>query len=146
MKKLEYSIEINATPERVWQVITGKDSYEKWAAAFMEGSTFETDWKKGSKALFTDGKGSGMVSEIKESIPGQYLAIHHLGELKNGIEDPTTYQGEEWGDACENYTLKEVDGKTVWIVDMDMNDQYVQYMEDTWPKALSIAKELAENG
>lgn len=146
MKKLEYSIEINATPERVWQVITGKESYGKWTSAFCEGSTVETDWKKGSKALFGDGKGNGMVSEIAESIPGQYLSIHHLGELKDGVEDPTTFKGEQWGDACENYTLKEVDGRTVWTVNMDMNDEYVQYMEDTWPKALLKAKELAENG
>jgi uncharacterized protein YndB with AHSA1/START domain len=144
MKKLEYSIAIDATPEKVWDVIIGQDTYSQWTAPFAPGSMVETDWKKGSKAIFSDGTGNGMVSEILESIPGKFLSIHHLGEVKDGVEDPTTFQGEQWGDACENYTLKGVDGKTVWQVNMDMNDDYVQYMEDTWPLALSKVKELAE--
>ncbi len=146
MEKLEFSIAINASPQKVWDIITGKDTYSQWTAPFSEGSCVETDWKKGSKALFLDGKGSGMVSEIVESIPGQFLSIHHLGEVKDGVEDPTTYQGEEWGNALENYSLKEVDGKTLWLVEMDMNEQYVQYMNDTWPIALNKVKELAEKG
>lgn len=146
MEKLEFSIAINASPQKVWDIITGKDTYSQWTAPFSEGSCVETDWKKGSKALFLDGKGSGMVSEIVESIPGQFLSIHHLGEVKDGVEDPTTYQGEEWGNALENYSLKEVDGKTLWLVEMDMNEQYVQYMNDTWPIALNKVKELAERG
>ncbi|TCC93172.1 SRPBCC domain-containing protein [Pedobacter hiemivivus] len=144
MKKLEYSIAINASPERVWEIIVGKDTYGQWTAPFSEDSSVETDWKKGSKALFLDGKGNGMVSEIVESIPGKFLSIHHLGEVKDGVEDPTTYQGEQWGDALENYTLKEVDGKTLWLVNMDMNEEYVQYMDDAWPLALAKVKELAE--
>jgi uncharacterized protein YndB with AHSA1/START domain len=144
MKKLEFSITINANPQKVWDIITSKETYDQWTKVFAEGSTVETDWKKGSKALFLDGKGNSMVSEIAESIPGKFLSIHHLGEVKDGVEDPTTYQGEEWGDALENYTLKEVDGKTVWLVEMDMNEEYAQYMEDTWPLALAKVKELAE--
>ena len=27
---------------------------------------------------------------------------------------------------------------------MDMNDQYVSYMEDTWPLAMAKVKEMAE--
>jgi uncharacterized protein YndB with AHSA1/START domain len=144
MKKLEYSIAIDAKPERVWDTIIGKDSYNEWTAVFAEGSSVETDWKKGSKALFLDGKGNGMVSKIVESIPGKFLSIQHLGEVKDGVEDPTTYQGEQWGDALENYSLEEVDGKTLWRVTMDMNEDYVQYMEDTWPLALKKVKEMAE--
>lgn len=144
MKELEFSININAKPKKVWNVIVGKDTYNQWTAPFAEGSSVETDWKKGSKALFLDGKGHGMVSEIVESIPGKFLSIHHLGEVKDGVEDPTTYQGEEWGDALENYILEEVDGQTVWRITLDMNELYVQYMEDTWPLALAKVKELAE--
>ncbi|ACU03365.1 MULTISPECIES: SRPBCC family protein [Pedobacter] len=146
MKKLEFSIAINASPEKVWEIIIGKETYNDWTAPFAEGSSVETDWKKGSKALFLDGKGNGMVSEIVESIPGKFLSIHHLGEVKDGVEDLTGYQGEQWGDALENYTLKEVEGKTVWLVNMDMNEEYVKYMEDTWPLAMAKVKALAENG
>lgn len=145
MKKMEFSITINASPEKVWDVIIGKETYDLWTAPFASGSTVKTDWKKGSKALFLDGKGNGMVSEIVESIPGKFLSIRHLGEVKDGVEDPTTYQGEQWGDALENYTLKPVgDNQTLWLVNMDMNDDYVEYMDKTWPLALQKVKELAE--
>ncbi|CAL1519050.1 SRPBCC domain-containing protein [Chitinophaga sp. MM2321] len=144
MKKLAFSITINASPQKVWDIIVGQDTYGQWTAPFAEGSSVETDWKKGSKALFLDGKGSGMVSEIVESIPGEFLSIHHLGEVRNGVEDPTAYQGNEWGDALENYTLKSLDGKTVWQVSLDMPDDFVAYMEETWPLAQAKVKELAE--
>ncbi|WP_367867619.1 SRPBCC domain-containing protein [Pedobacter sp. WC2423] len=145
MEKMEFSITINALPEKVWEVIIGKDTYNLWTAPFAAGSTVKTDWKKGSKALFLDGKGNGMVSEIVESIPGKFLSIHHLGEVKDGVEDPTTYQGGEWGDALENYTLELVnDHQTLWRVNMDMISEYVDYMNKTWPLALQKVKELAE--
>lgn len=145
MKKLEFSIVINASPNKVWDVITGEDTYNQWTAIFAEGSSVETDWKKGSKALFLDGKGNGMVSVIVESIPGEFLSIHHLGEIQDGVEDPTTYQGTEWGNAMENYSLKPLDGgKTVWHVSLDMHSDYVDYMEENWPIALEKVKELAE--
>jgi uncharacterized protein YndB with AHSA1/START domain len=145
MKKMEFSITINAQPEKVWDVIIGKDTYSLWTAPFAAGSTVKTDWKKGSKAVFLDGAGNGMVSEIVESIPGKFLSIHHLGEVKNGVEDLTTYEGEQWGDALENYTFKSVNGnQTLWLVHMDMNDNYVEYMEETWPLALQKVKDLAE--
>lgn len=147
MEKMEFSITINALPDKVWDVIIGKDTYELWTAPFCPGSTAKTDWKKGSKAIFGDGKGNGMVSEIVESIPGKFLSIHHLGEIKDGVEDPTTYQNEEWGDALENYTLELVNGnQTLWRVNMDMNGEYVNFMEKTWPLALQKVKELAEAG
>jgi hypothetical protein len=46
--------------------------------------------------------------------------------------------------AHENYTLKDIGGKTELIVDMDMNDQYKDYFTQTFPKALAKVKELAE--
>lgn len=144
MEKLKFSTTINASPEKVWDTIVGKYTYPQWTKPFSEASSVETDWRRGSKALFLDGEGNGMVSEIVESIPGKFLSIHHLGEVRNGVEDPTLYQGEEWGDALENYTLNEVDGKTVWLVEMDMKEEYRQYMEDAWPLALAKVKELAE--
>lgn len=141
---MKFSIIIDATPEKVWDVILGKDTYNLWTAPFAEGSSVKTDWKKGSKALFLDGKGHGMVSEIVENIPGKFLSIKHLGEIRNGMEDPTAYQTSDWGDALENYTLKEIDGKTEWTIDLDVLADYVGYMKETWPSALAIVKELAE--
>lgn len=144
MKKKEFKIIIDAPREKVWNVIIGEDTYPVWTAVFAEGSSVETDWKKGSKALFLDGKGSGMVSEIAENIPYEFLSIRHLGEIIGGKEDTQSEKVKEWAGACENYTLTEVDGKTEWLTEMDVTEEFGDYFDKTWPAAMEKAKELAE--
>jgi len=58
---MEFSINIEAPKEKVWNTLWNDQTYREWTSAFAEGSRAETDWKKGSRVLFTDGKGSGMV-------------------------------------------------------------------------------------
>lgn len=145
MKKLEFKTVIDASPEKIWEVLLGKDTYPIWTAVFAEGSNVKTDWKKGSKAIFLDGKGNGMVSEIAENIPGKFLSIRHLGDVINGKEDLESEKVKEWAGAYENYTLTEVDGQTAWSISLDIVEDYEDYMMDTWPQALKKVKELAEN-
>lgn len=145
MKKLEFKTVIDASPEKIWEVLLGKDTYPIWTAVFAEGSNVKTDWKKGSKAIFLDGKGNGMVSEIAENIPGKFLSIRHLGDVINGKEDQESEKVKEWAGAYENYTLTEVDGQTAWSISLDIVEDYEDYMMDTWPQALKKVKELAEN-
>jgi Activator of Hsp90 ATPase homolog 1-like protein len=144
MEKQKFKIEINAPREKVWRTLWGNDSYPAWTSAFSEGSHVETDWKKGSKALFLDGKNEGMVSTIAENKPNEFMSIKHLGMVKNGIEDTTSEKTKEWAGSLENYSLKDVKGKTELTVDMDVTDEYKDYFKETWPKALDKLKELAE--
>lgn len=145
MKKMEFNIKIDASPEKVWNVIISKDTYPLWTAVFCEGSTVETDWKKGSKAVFSDGNGSGMVAEIAAHIPHEFLSIKHLGEISNGVEDTTSEKVKEWAGAHENYTLKVMDGQTHWKVEIDVTPDFIEYMGETWPKAQEKVKEMAEH-
>lgn len=144
MEKQEFKIAIDAPREKVWTVLWADDSYRAWTAPFTEGSHAITDWKKGSKVLFLDGKGMGMVSKIDETIPNEYMSFEHLGYVKDGVEDVTSDEVKSFAGAHENYTLKDIGGKTELIVDMDMNDQYKDYFTQTFPKALAKVKELAE--
>jgi len=143
MKRLHFNIRIDAPAEKIWDVLLTKETYETWAAAFMEGSTFETDWKKGSKALFVDSKGSGMVSEIDAHIPNEYLSIHHKGVVRDGVEDIASKEATQYA-GYENYTLRSVDGKTEWLVECDMPEEYEEFFNKAWPAAMKIVKELAE--
>lgn len=144
MKKKEYRIIIDAPREKVWNVIIGKDTYPIWTAVFAEGSNVETDWKKGSRAVFGDGTGSGMIAEIAENIPYEFLSIRHLGEIINGKEDTTSDKVKEWAGSTENYTLTEKNGKTEWLTELDITEGFVDYFDKTWPRSMEIVKELAE--
>ena len=145
METKEFKISINAPKEKVWDTLWNDSSYRAWTSVFAEGSHAETDWKKGSKVLFLDGKGSGMVSVIAENIPNEFMSIKHLGEIKDGIEDTASDKVSQWSGATENYSLNTINGKTQLTVDMEITDEFMDYFLKTWPKALDKVKELAEN-
>jgi uncharacterized protein YndB with AHSA1/START domain len=146
---MDFSIEINATREKVWDVLFGKETYPQWTTAFSEGSKVETDWKKGSKALFTDESNRGMVSRIAENVPNEFMSVEHLGMYDNGVEDYESEHVKTWAGAKENYTLTESDGKTTLDIFMEMdesekNRKMIDMFAEMWPKALAKVKELAE--
>ena len=144
MQRHQFKTEINAPREKVWQVLWGDDTYPQWTAPFTEGSRAISDWKKGSKVLFVDGKGSGMVSRVAENIPNEYMSFEHLGEVKEGVEDTTSEKVKQWAGAHENYTLKDLGGKTELITDIDLDAEFAEMFKNIFPKALAKAKELSE--
>jgi uncharacterized protein YndB with AHSA1/START domain len=142
MNRHTFKITINASRQKVWDILWGDDTYPKWTSVFSEGSKAETDWKEGSKILFLDGKGSGMVSKIETNKTPEYMSFKHLGEVKAGVEDVSG--GQDWYGSLENYSLKEANGKTELEVEMDIVDEYKDYLMDKFPQALQQVKELAE--
>jgi hypothetical protein len=73
------------------------------------------------------------------------MSFKHLGEVKNGIEDTESDKVKGWAGAFENYTLKEVDGNTELIVEMDLNEEYKDMFMQMFPKALEQLKILSES-
>ena len=144
MQTQEFKVSINAPREKVWDVLWNDDTYRAWTSVFSEGSHAETDWKKGSKVLFLDGKGSGMVSTVADNVPNELMSFKHLGVMKDGVEDTDSEEVKKWAGAYENYRLRQVDGNTELAVQVDLNDEWKDYFVDTFPKALNKVKELAE--
>lgn len=91
-----------------------------------------------------DGKGSGMVSRIDDLVPNEFMSFQHLGEVKDGVEDTTSERVQQWGCGRENYTLKDMNGKTELIVNLDMVEEFKDYFANTFPRALAKVKEIAE--
>lgn len=145
MQKLTFSENIHATPQRIWTVMLDDPTYRQWTAVFQEGSYAVTDWQEGSRTLFLDGKGNGMVSTIKTHRPNQFLSIEHLGTVKNGVEDVTSESVKAWAGAHENYSLTQENGACTLTVEMDVTGDMLGYFNDTWPKALAKLKEIAES-
>lgn len=149
MEKLHFSIIINAPKEKVWDTMLGDATYREWTAAFNPGSYYKGDWSQGSKILFLgpnpggEGEG-GMVSEIAENTPYEFISIKHLGIVSNGIEDTTSEEAKKWAPAYENYTFKETEGGTEVIVDMDAEETMAEEFKKMWPSALEKLKILAE--
>ncbi len=149
MQKFNASIFINAPKEKVWEVLLGPESYEKWTKPFNPTSRYEGDWSEGSKMLFlgTDENGEnlgGMVSRVAKNVPYEHISIEHLGIVENGVEDTTSEKALSWAPSYENYTLTEKDGGTEFTLDQDLEEEYVEMFKGMWKEALQILKELAE--
>ena len=139
MTTLKFNAKINAPKEKVWATLWNDTTYRQWTAAFMEGSYAESDWKEGSKILFLTPKGDGMFSIIEKKVPNQEMTFKHLGELKKGVEEP-----KDWEGAKESYHLEEKNGVTELDVQLESIGEFEQYFNDTFPKALNVLKQIAE--
>ena len=151
MKKLQFKVNINAPVTRIYDFMLGtnsKSTYEQWTSMFNPTSTYEGSWKKGNKILFfgVDEKGEkgGMVSRIAENIPNQFVSIQHYGLLTADKEITEGPEVEKWANGFENYTYEENNGTTTVTVDLDTAEDIVDYMNETYPKALDKLKELCE--
>lgn len=150
MKKLNLEIEIEAPREKVWSSIVDENSYKKWADEFMTGSYFEGGWKKGDAMKFLaideEGKTGGMVSEIAESDYPNYLSIKHLGMIMDGVVDTTSAAVKKWTPSYENYTLEALgDKKTMFKLEMDVDDESYDMFLEIWPRALQKMKHISES-
>ena len=144
MISTKYQISINAPADKVWETLWDKSKYPQWTSVFSPGSNVETDWQKGSKVLFLDGNGSGMLARIHDLQPNRLMSFQHYGVVNDGVEDTTSDKVKEWAGAFENYHLDEKDGSTTLLVEMEVTKEYEDYFEKTWPKALEKVKALAE--
>lgn len=140
MKKLQFTIEINASKEKVWDALWNDQNYRNWTSVFHEGSYYESDLQEGSEILFLGPEKSGMYAKIEKLVPNEKMYFLHLGEYKDGEKQEGTF-GE---DAIEQYDLVEKDVKTELTVTMNVPEDYIPYFAETFPKALGKVKELAE--
>ncbi len=152
MKKLQYTVSINAPATKIYDFMLGisnKSTYEQWTAMFNPTSTYEGTWEKGNKILFIgeneNGEKGGMVSKIADNIPNKFVSIQHYGLVQGGNEITEGPEVEKWANGFENYTFEENDGVTIVIVDLDTTEDFVNYMNETYPKALDKLKEICEN-
>lgn len=145
MEKLHFTTTINASKEKVWNTLWDRESYKKWTKAFSDTSDVETDnWKKGSKVIFGDGTGNGMISTVAANKPYEFMSFKHLGQITDGVEDTTSDKVKDWVGAMENYTLKENNGQTELLIESDISAEYKDMFEKMWPTALQAIKELSE--
>ncbi|GGH12628.1 SRPBCC domain-containing protein [Sphingobacterium alkalisoli] len=148
MKTLTYNIDIQAPASKVFNTMLERETYRQWTSEFNPTSDFKGGWNKGDKIYFisTDetGKCEGMIAEIAEHVPDEYISIRHYGMLHNDMEITEGPAIEGWAGALENYTFREHNGVTTLTIAVDTNDEYIAYFEEAWPKALKHLKDICE--
>jgi len=146
MKTLHFSTDIRASRQTVWETMLGRESYRLWTTEFAEGSFFEGSWEPGTRMRFLVPSGEGMVSEVAEHRPQEFLSLRHIGFVKDGVEDTESEMVKAWTPAFENYTLSYAGLSSHLAIDIDVTPEFEEYMARVWPKALVTLKRLCEDG
>ncbi|MGL4230147.1 MAG: SRPBCC family protein [Casimicrobium sp.] len=144
--KFNFTVDVNAPRQRVWDVMFHDRSYREWTSAFSPGSYFEGDWSEGSRIRFVgqdeNGKLCGLSSRIVANRPLEFIGIEHLSGINAGVEE-----GPEsvWNGAREDYHFSEKSGVTTVRIEQDMVAEYETMFQEMWPNALAKLKALAES-
>jgi uncharacterized protein YndB with AHSA1/START domain len=143
--QLNFTTTINAPVETVWHKMLDLETYKIWTAEFEPSSYYEGSWEQGEVIKFVSRDRSGMVGFIKENRPMEHVSIEYTGELKDGnidLESPAT---EVIKGSHEKYTFNKVSQtQTQLIVQADSSEQWSEYLNEAWPKALNKLKEICE--
>jgi uncharacterized protein YndB with AHSA1/START domain len=148
LERLHFEITISAPVEKVYDTMLSAETYTRWTAPFHPGSFFRGEWKEGEKILFIgkdeEGNEGGMVSRVKKAVPYRMVILEHYGILDKGKEITEGPEVMGWAGALEEYRFEEKQGKTLLRVANDTNQEFKEYMLDTWPQALAELKSICE--
>lgn len=136
--KIEKSIELNASKEKVWDGLTNPEIIKQ----YMFGTETICDWKEGSEIIFqgsyegTSYKDKGVIQKI---IPQKFLQYTYFSSF-SGLEDkPENYH-------LITYELQDIDGKTKLTLRQEniQNKESQEHADKNWGFVLFTIKEILE--
>lgn len=135
----EASIVIDASPTKIWEVLTTPSIIKKW----LFGTDVHTDWQEGSAITYTgvwEGKPYEDKGKIIKIEPEKYLLTSYLSVF-SGLEDvPENYQNVA-------YVLEpQSDGKVKLTITQDniKTEEARDHSTKNWQMVLESLKKEAE--
>ena len=145
IKRLEYEIEIDASPEKIWNVLWDKELYKKWTECFYPGSHYTGKIENGGRIHFLSPSGNGMYSNIVYLMENTHIVFQHIGDVKDNKEMPLDESTMLWTGCFEMYKLTELEkGKTTLLAEVDCMAEHLEFMKEKFPLGLEKIKELSE--
>ena len=142
MKKMQFSIEINATKQRVWDTLWQDETFREWASIIDPQTYMVGDLKEGHEIQFiSSASGYGLTSLVEKLVAGEFLLLRHRADTQ---EDGKREREKEWTGGEEIYSLEKKDGTTTLTVAFDVPPELEAEFKVTYPKALERVKVLAE--
>jgi hypothetical protein len=142
MKKIQFSIEIHSTKERVWDTLWQDETFRQWASIIDPETYMVGDLKEGNEIQFiSSASGYGVTSLVEKLIANEFLLLRHRADTKEGGKRERENQ---WTGGEESYSLAEKDGITTLTVAFDIPPELEEEFNVSYPKALEQVKVLAE--
>ncbi|CAE6957804.1 2-keto-3-deoxygluconate kinase [Vibrio campbellii] len=145
MLTLNYHVEIAATPQRVWSVLTDVELYKRWAQAFSPQSRFDGVWEEGGDITFFDPDMGGTRAVIDTVQPLHKLEFHHVA-----IFNPDNRQqldgdlASKWIGSREIYQIDMLDDRLLLSITIYTHSDFVSMFNHGWEKALPLIKTISE--
>lgn len=143
-KKLQFTIEISAPREVVWDTMLRPETFSTWTSELHEGTYYRGSWANGDKIQFLSPGENGMTAVIAENRLHEYVSICYIGEIHSRVEDTTSETVRKWAPSYENYTLLQTPNGTELQVDLDVRPDDEKHMREDYPMGLRKLKELCE--
>lgn len=142
MRELQFSIEINATKDKVWDTLWQDETFRQWASIIDPGTYMVGELREGKEVQYISAEnGYGVTSLVEKLVPGEFLLLRHSADTQ---EVGNQEREKEWTGGVESYTLTEKDDITTLTVAFDVPPELEEYFKKTYPKALDRIKELSE--
>lgn len=145
MKTIKKAVDIQASGENIWKVLIEDQYNRRWFAEFGAGSHAIGDWKQGSKIIFKDASGNGLIGKIVQYQPHRFIDIEYTGIVMNNKEEYTHPHATQIKGGHETYTLSDTGNILKLSVTSDMSEEFIDTMNKAWDKALEEVKKLSEN-
>ncbi len=142
--QLDFSITIDASLKKVWDIMLSEKTYRQWVGAAWPGSYFEGEWKEGETLCFFNSEKSGTKAKLIEHRPYQFSRAEHVSCFDKGKEDTSSSIARSWIGCTESYAFSERNGHTTVKVTMHVTADWVDMFNTDWPKALAKLKEICE--
>lgn len=143
MKDMYFSIEINASKEKVWDTLWQDESFRLWAGIIDQETYMDGILKKGNKVKFISKKnGYGVTSLVEDLIVNELLLLRHESDTQDAGKRERV---NEWTGGTESYKLIKNDGSTTLSTTFDVPEDMESYFSSVYPKALQKVKTLAEH-
>ena len=139
---MQFSIEIKAPREKVWQTLWEDKTLRDWGNIIDEGLYMVGEMREGDEVQFISSvSGFGVTSVIEKLIPHEYVAFKQIADTMNSGKQE---REKEWTGGTESYELVEKNGITNLTVKIDVPHGQEETFKVRFPKALKRVKILAE--
>ena len=141
MKEIQFSIEIHATSERVWDTLWQDETLREWAGVIDPGTYMVGDLQEGNEVQFISASGYGVTSLVEKLVAGAFVLLRHRADTQ---DDGQRKREQEWTGGEESYSLTEEGNTTTLTVAFDVPPELEAEFQVNYPKALERVKALAE--
>ena len=142
MQKKQFSIEIKASQEKVWNTLWEDKTFRDWGNIIVEGQYMVGEMKEGNEVQFISSVGGyGVTSLIEKLALNEFVSFRQMADTKDSGERE---REKEWTGGTESYSLAENEGVTTLTVDIDVPPGQEETFRVRFPKALERVKILSE--